>query len=254
LIRAGKWAGKDMAKGNLRPDRGTKAGAAPARAREPVVERRLPELLDAPEAPSPAKRSDAMRLATEVDRLERELSTARAQMAELEARAEIDPLTDVLNRRGFERELKRSLAHAKRYGTSAALIYLDLDGFKAVNDRNGHAAGDAVLKAVASVLARHVRASDVVARLGGDEFAVLLWHLTEADAQGKAQMLEAAIARTTAIHAGAPLSVGASAGAALLLPLDQPADVIERADRAMYARKANRRQGAESSFERPTSG
>jgi GGDEF domain-containing protein len=67
-------------------------------------------------------------------------------------------------------------------------------------------------------------------------------------------MLEAAIARTTAIHAGATLSVGASAGAALLLPLDQPADVIERADRAMYARKANRRQGAESSFERPTSG
>jgi diguanylate cyclase (GGDEF)-like protein len=235
-----------MAKRSARPDRGAKTGAAPARLREPVGERRVPELLDVPEAPSPAKRSDAMRLAAEVDRLERELSAARTQMAELAARAEIDPLTDILNRRGFERELKRSLAHAKRYGTSAALIYLDLDGFKAVNDRHGHVAGDAVLKAVASVLARHVRASDVVARIGGDEFAVLLWHLTEADAQGKAQLLEAAIARTTATHAGRTLSVGASAGAALLLPLDQPADVIERADRAMYARKANRRQVAES--------
>jgi len=183
----------------------------------------------------------AMQLAEEVRRLELDLAAARSRMAALETRAEIDPLTDILNRRGFERERKRSLAHAKRYGTSAALIYLDLDGFKAVNDRNGHAAGDAVLKAVASVLARHVRASDVVGRLGGDEFAVLLWHLTETDAQGKAQLLEAAIARTTATHAGATLSVGASAGAALLLPLDQPADVIERADRAMYARKATRR-------------
>ena len=230
-----------MPKGSVRPDRETKAGTAPARPREPPGERRVPASVETIESPSQAKRSDAMRLAAEVDRLERELSTARSQMAELEARAEIDPLTDILNRRGFERELKRSLAHAKRYGTSAALIYLDLDGFKAVNDRNGHAAGDAVLKAVASVLARHVRASDVVGRLGGDEFAVLLWHLTEADAQGKAQLLESAIARTTATHAGATLSVGASAGAVLLLPLDQPADVIERADRAMYARKADRR-------------
>jgi diguanylate cyclase (GGDEF)-like protein len=235
----GKYPEGDMPKRNVRPDRGTKAGAAPARPREPPGERRVPAAVETIEARSQAKRSDAMRLAAEVDRLERELSTARSQMAELEARAEIDPLTDILNRRGFER--KRSLAHAKRYGTSAALIYLDLDGFKAVNDRNGHAAGDAVLKAVASVLARHVRASDVVGRLGGDEFAVLLWHLTETDAQGKAQLLEAAIARTTATHAGATLSVGASAGAALLLPLDQPADVIERADRAMYARKATRR-------------
>jgi diguanylate cyclase (GGDEF)-like protein len=173
-----------------------------------------------------------------VERLERELAAARAQMAELAARAEIDPLTDVLNRRGFERELKRSLAYVKRYAASAALIYLDLDDFKAINDRHGHAAGDAVLKAVAMVLTRHSRASDLVARLGGDEFAVLLWNCGEAAAQSKAQSLEAAIARTTATHGGVTLSVGASAGAAILLPLDTPEAVLERADRAMYARKA----------------
>ncbi len=78
-------------------------------------------------------------------------------------------------------------AYVKRYGTSAALIYLDLDGFKRINDRHGHAAGDAVLKAVAMVLDRHVRASDLVARLGGDEFALLLWNCAEADAHAKAQ-------------------------------------------------------------------
>jgi diguanylate cyclase (GGDEF)-like protein len=230
-----------MRKGDMRAGRRSNAGTASARLRLPAGERRIPGAVDDHESPAQAHRSDPMRLAAEVERLERELAGARTRMAELEAHAEIDPLTEVLNRRGFERELKRSLAHTKRYGTSAALLYFDLDGFKAVNDRHGHAAGDAVLKAVATVLARHVRASDVVARLGGDEFAVLLWHLTEADARGKAQALEAAIRRTTATHAGAALSVGASAGIALLLPLDQPADVLERADRAMYERKAARR-------------
>jgi diguanylate cyclase (GGDEF)-like protein len=90
------------------------------------------------------------------------------------------------------------------------------------------------------VIARQVRASDVLARLGGDEFAVLLWNLSEMDAQTKAQTLEAAIARTTATHAGAVFSVGASVGAAMLLPLDRPAEVLERADAAMFARKAVR--------------
>src|SRR6185295_1516874 len=162
----------------------------------------------------------------------------------LAARAEIDPLTVIRNRRGFERELKRSIDYVKRYGTGAALVYLDLDGFKRINDRHGHAAGDAMLKAIAMVLARHVRASDLVARLGGDEFALLLWNCSEADAQAKAEALEAAVARTTATHAGAALSVGASCGAVPLLPLDQPADVMERADRAMYARKGARSRTA----------
>ena len=99
----------------------------------------------------------------------------------------------MLNRRGFERELKRSLAYVKRYGTSAALVYIDLDGFKPVNDRHGHGAGDAVLKAIAAALVRNVRASDVVARLGGDEFAVLLWNVNGANAAAKAGALEAAV-------------------------------------------------------------
>ena len=115
-----------------------------------------------------------MRLAAEVDALAAQLQDSRARILDLEARVDVDPLTDVLNRRGFERELKRSLAYVKRYGTSAALIYIDLDGFKPVNDRHGHGAGDAVLKAIAAALLRNVRASDVVARIGGDEFAVLL--------------------------------------------------------------------------------
>ena len=116
-------------------------------------------------------------LLAEIERLKADLLRAERRIAELETHADIDPLLDILNRRGFERELKRSLAYMERYGTVAALVYIDLDGFKAVNDRHGHGTGDALLKRVAGELTGHVRSSDLVARLGGDEFAVLMWNV-----------------------------------------------------------------------------
>src|ERR1700688_3254050 len=216
-----------MPKGDASKPKGVKSRIASARPAAGDRERARPRLEPA-EPPRGRSRSAAMRLAEEVDRLELELAAARARMAALETRAEIDPLTDLVNRRGLERELKRALAYVKRYGTCAVLVYLDLDGFKPVNDRHGHAAGDAVLKAVAMVLTRQVRASDLVARLGGDEFVVLLWNLAEADAQTKARSLEAAVSHMTATHGGATLAVGASAGSTLLLPLDTAASALER--------------------------
>jgi diguanylate cyclase (GGDEF)-like protein len=206
-----------------RPQTGKHAGAEAAKAS------RLPS------------RAVVMRLAAEVDALAAQLQDSRARILDLEARVDVDPLTDVLNRRGFERELKRSLAYVKRYGTSAALIYLDLDGFKPVNDRHGHGAGDVVLKAVAAALSRNVRASDVVARIGGDEFAVLLWNVNGANAAAKAGALEAAVYGTPVRWGASTLVVGASAGVALLGALDTSADVIARADAAMYARKDERK-------------
>jgi diguanylate cyclase (GGDEF)-like protein len=196
------------------------------------------EPLKTSRAPS---RAIVMRLAAEVDALAAQLQDSRARILDLEARVDVDPLTDVLNRRGFERELRRSLAYVKRYGTSAALIYIDLDGFKPVNDRHGHGAGDVVLKAVAAALTRNVRASDVVARIGGDEFAVLLWNVDGANAVAKAGALEAAVYGTPVRWSASTLVVGASAGVALLGALDTPADVIARADAAMYARKDERK-------------
>jgi diguanylate cyclase (GGDEF)-like protein len=201
--------------------------------------RRPPRAVETLAVPRKA-RSEAMRLAAEVERLERDLASARSQVAELALRVDIDPLTELPNRRAFERELARSLAYVKRHETAAALLYVDLDDFKSVNDRHGHAAGDAVLRAVARVLGRHVRASDVVARIGGDEFVVLLWNCDEANAHIKAMAIEAAIVRTTATHAGTVLMAAASVGATALLPLDEPAATLERADAAMYARKAAR--------------
>ena len=180
-------------------------------------------------------------LRAEIERLKHDLIQAERQIAELEARADVDPLLEVLNRRGFERELKRSLAYVARYGTEAALVFIDLDGFKAVNDRHGHSAGDALLKAVARQLTSHVRASDVVGRMGGDEFAVVVWNVGEAKASAKAHELERLIEQVEITHGSGPLSVGASAGIALLKPDLDPAEVLEAADRAMYARKKVRR-------------
>lgn len=184
--------------------------------------------------------SEPVRLAAEMARLKDELAALRAKVAELEASAERDPLTDLLNRRGLARELGRAIAYLGRYPSRAALVYLDLERFKPVNDRHGHSAGDLMLQAVARTLSRQVRASDSVARLGGDEFAVLLWNLNEAEARAKAQVLEAEIARTTVVWNGLALSVEASAGVAPLLPADTAAEAIARADAAMYARKRAR--------------
>lgn len=180
-------------------------------------------------------------LRAEVERLKRELEAARARIAELEQHADVDPLLDILNRRGFERELKRSLAYVKRYGTPAALLYVDLDGFKTINDQHGHAAGDALLKAVAGELAAHVRASDVVARLGGDEFGVLMWNAGKPQAMMRARDLEMRIDELPVTHGLAQLSVGASVGVTLLSGDIDVAALIDAADKAMYARKKERR-------------
>jgi diguanylate cyclase (GGDEF)-like protein len=239
-VRA-KVGRKTMAKqSSLRPR--TKPGQA--RLSKPLP-RRLADEEAASEyksAPQPAQaRPDHMRLAEEVARLVTELAGVRQRVAELEACADIDPLTGIFNRRGFERELKRAVSYVQRYGGSAALVYLDLDGFKPVNDRFGHAAGDTVLKAVAVALTRHVRGSDTVARVGGDEFTALLWNLSESAAFAKAAALEAAISSVSVTIGQGAVSVGASAGVAMFDRDALVADMLTRADAAMYARKAERK-------------
>jgi diguanylate cyclase (GGDEF)-like protein len=225
-------AGRPRPKPRGTPSR--RSGGGDAAARD------APQRHEARRAKAPS-RAIVMRLAAEVDALAAELEASRARIVELEARIDIDPLTEIRNRRGFARELARSLAYVKRYGTSAVLIYVDLDGFKLVNDRHGHAAGDAVLKAVAAALMRHVRTSDIVARMGGDEFAVLLWNVGGAAAAAKAAALEAAVYATPVRWNTSTLAVGASAGMTTLGALDTPAEVLARADAAMYARKAERK-------------
>ena len=140
-----------------------------------------------------------------IRRLKAQLARTQAQIEQLQASADTDFLLGIPNRRGFERELCRAIAYIKRYRAGGALVILDVDRLKPINDAFGHAAGDQVLKAIAATLIAQVRASDVVGRLGGDEFAVLLWNLSETDARAKAAMLEEAIDRLTFVFEAAAL-------------------------------------------------
>jgi diguanylate cyclase (GGDEF)-like protein/PAS domain S-box-containing protein len=155
--------------------------------------------------------------------------------------ADHDDLTDLINRRRFEEELERHLVQG-RYGMTGALLVLDLDGFKAVNDNFGHRAGDDVLRSVADVLRRRLRESDVVARVGGDEFAVLLPRAGADEAERVCQSLEEAIARD--VHAPGEHRIQASVGFAPLGDGTGDIDeVLTAADASMYAVKAGRPRG-----------
>ncbi|HEV7600022.1 MAG TPA: GGDEF domain-containing protein [Bradyrhizobium sp.] len=176
-----------------------------------------------------------------IRRLRSQLARALSRIDELEAAADQDFLLNIPNRRGFERELNRSIAYIQRYHASGALIVLDVDRLKPINDAYGHAAGDEVLKAVVAVLLRHVRSSDVIGRLGGDEFALLLWNLSETDAHAKAASLEQAVDGLSFVFRGRSISAGASAGVAILGVHAEASKALEEADSAMYVRKAQRR-------------
>jgi len=156
---------------------------------------------------------------------------------ELERLATRDDLTGLHNRRFFERALEEQLRRVERYGERAAVLVLDLDDFKSVNDTLGHHAGDQVLKHVGKVVSERLRSSDVVARLGGDEFAVLLPHADGKSAGDVAAALQGEFARQPAHIEGQDIVAASSIGVAVLAADDSVDDALRRADRAMYRAK-----------------
>ncbi|HEY6890807.1 MAG TPA: sensor domain-containing diguanylate cyclase [Solirubrobacter sp.] len=156
--------------------------------------------------------------------------------------ADTDPLTGLANRRALERTLAAALGRAGARARSVGLLMLDLDGFKAINDTHGHAAGDEALREVARRLSRSVRERDLVARLGGDEFVVVLTDLggRSGAVRDSLERIQEALAEPIPF-AGANLSLGAAVGVATF-PADggNAADLLAHADRAMYAAKGAR--------------
>jgi len=176
----------------------------------------------------------------EIERLKAEAAHWRARAEAAESLAERDVLTPVLNRRGFEREMSRAMAFCRRHRTEAALLYLDLDGFKAINDQLGHQAGDAALIACAEILNRNLRESDAVGRLGGDEFAVLLLGTDAKGAKHKAQSLTETLSKDGFAWQGQVHPLNGSFGVRAFTGQTDPADWLAEADAAMWVRKKGR--------------
>jgi len=177
-------------------------------------------------------------LADENALLRASLAEMRERLEELERLADTDTLTPLPNRRRFLRELERAVGQANRHGTPAAVLYIDLDSLKAVNDRHGHVGGDAALIHVARLLQGLIRTTDVVARIGGDEFGLLLDHLDHNSAIETAERLSKCIAASPLDVGGAIVPLKASIGVATILAGDSAEDVLKRADRNMYRAKS----------------
>jgi diguanylate cyclase (GGDEF)-like protein len=167
----------------------------------------------------------------------------KERMQELEQEAYQDPLTGLKNRRSFEEDLRGTMARGRREGTTGALLMIDLDDFKSVNDSHGHPAGDSLIAEVADVLRKRTRESDVLARLGGDEFAIVLPRCSEAEARVVAEAITDAVREhRPADESG---SITASVGVAMFGedPRTSLETVVSEADTAMYAVKDAGRDG-----------
>ena len=172
-----------------------------------------------------------------------DITERRALEARLAALSEHDELTGLLNRRGFHRMAAHALKSASRTRRHDAVLYIDLDRFKPINDTYGHAAGDAALRSVADLIRATVRDTDVSGRLGGDEFAIFAFGMREGDGHVLASRLRAALAAHNgqAAAAGRPFAIEFSVGVAELEPADDLDALIARADAGLYAQKCARR-------------
>jgi diguanylate cyclase (GGDEF)-like protein len=183
------------------------------------------------------ERTAELRLAA--DQLQTALLEQQAAKEQLQKIVMLDMLTGLPNRRAFHEELPKAMARAQRNMQDMAVLFLDLDGFKAVNDTHGHEAGDELLRQFASRIGNCVRKTDMVARLAGDEFVVILERLiTESDASEVAHKI--LLGMSTAFDLGkASFTLSSSVGIALFTPTDTqtPDALLHAADQAMYAAK-----------------
>jgi diguanylate cyclase (GGDEF)-like protein/PAS domain S-box-containing protein len=181
----------------------------------------------------------------------RDVTDRERIQSQLRHLADHDVLTGLLNRRRFEEELERQVAHEARYGTGGAVLILDLDDFKDVNDTLGHRTGDALISSVAGLLADRLRESDVLARLGGDEFAVLLPTANTEQARLTATALLEAVRRHRLLVGGRNVRITTSIGGSMVgeAGATTAEDLMVRADVAMYEAKESGRDRVH--FHRP---
>jgi diguanylate cyclase (GGDEF)-like protein len=179
--------------------------------------------------------------------LARPLLRAFRWTEEQASEARIDALTGLANRRAFEEILAAEISRAHRFAHQLAVVLLDLDRFKEINDSFGHAAGDVMLRAVSRLLTSLARQGDTVARWGGEEFVVVL---PETDLEG-AQRFAERLRRTIEAHSVGEMQTTASCGVSTMLPEDSVEDLLGAADQALYQAKSNGRNRTESAIRGP---
>ncbi len=169
--------------------------------------------------------------------LKQEIGALKADLAELKQHAFGDVLTGLWNRRYFIKSLKDRIARCQRYGDNTAVLFLDVDNLKMVNDEYGHAAGDALLVRLAEILKQHTRTSDVVARIGGDEFGILLDNLDGDRVVEKIGFLDKQFGSANCTYKDTHLPLAAAIGYCFVGPKDTVEALMSRADAAMYRDK-----------------
>lgn len=177
---------------------------------------------------------DGEALVREVDRLRAEIARLQARVGELDELANNDSLVGLPNRRGFEARLGQLIARVERYGDEAAMVFVDMDGLKEINDKFGHVAGDDALIEIGRKLVASVRNGDCVARIGGDEFGVLLERTDELKAWQMALRIVETVMGSEFCVAGSCLPLSVAVGVGTIKPGDTAKSVIERADKEMY--------------------
>lgn len=207
-----------------------------------VARQILSEIGDAPE--SERHRLLLERALTVAAEAQQTLAEQRQRIAELEALSVTDELTGLANRRGFTMAANHALATMRRHGGETAVIVIDMDDFKTINDTFGHNAGDHILHHVGEILRAHVRDTDTVARMGGDEFAILLPGAPFDLARYRASALMRVIDRAVARWQQTLIPIAASFGLAQMTAADAVSEALERADQSMYRLKRERGNAA----------
>jgi diguanylate cyclase (GGDEF)-like protein len=178
---------------------------------------------------------DLRRLEEVAERVAPAIENAR-RFREARRLADLDALTGLHNRRFFHETLAREIDRAQRYQRRLSLVLVDVDGFKEINDRIGHLAGDAVLAEIGSRIRQVVRSADIPCRVGGDELAVIVPEIEVGGARQLVARIQAAVSSQPIARAG---RVRVSAGVADLQPNDSPTTLFERADQSLYEAKHN---------------
>lgn len=190
-----------------------------------------------PEEMTPAVSLAVSALMEKLDDVNRELSRTKESLAEIERLVDVDCVAPIPNRRAFMRRLTWAITMQERYGHPSTILFFDLNDFKQINDKFGHAAGDLAIRHISQLLATAMRESDFLARIGGDEFAVIMYYADEDAARKRGARIAEKLERTPFVFNGKHMNVTAAYGCYSIQSGDDAESALAAADMSMYVDK-----------------